>query len=356
MSVINEALFLEIQSEPQNSRRRMNLGNEIAYCIHGYGYARIGEPTLPVDREAAVALLAQVKQAVGESGRLGSKSLRPHAYDNFSYLDRSKPWWGFEFETGWSTQDTRRDGIYAAWDIGVNGVTFDGEGEGYFETEITFAPATMEDVLNGSAPAAQFVQYMNDHPNDVYYSGDNYVGTHVNISFPSFNNLDVARVLNNSIHMLPILIEEDGKSVNVRNKLFGRGDIYGGFYTHNMNETNNHWIEGKVFRTTYRMEQFRQYCRTAEALTKIAMKAHEYPKELSGFQIGVSNLLEMVQDPSVEPIFVSNAYLIGSAYRQWLNGGALSDGDRRLIAYEINSHGITPSLDPDSPDTVINLS
>lgn len=357
MSVINEAVFLAIHAEPANSRQRMNLGNELVTCVDPYAYRNTSSaPALPVDRAAALQLLDQLKHVVGASGRLGSKALRPHNYDDFSYLDRTQPWWGFEFETGWRTTEDRRDAIHAAWDIGVNGVTFDGEGEGTYRTEITFAPATMSEVLDGSAPAAQFMQYMNDHPNQVNNTGDTYIGTHVNISFPNFTNDRVVNILNNSIHRLPLLMEEDGRSVNVRKKLFGRGDIYGGFFLRSAPSSGNRWIEGKVFRTTYNMEQFRQYCRTAEALTKIALIAHEHPDQLNGFQIAVTNLLEMVQDPSVEPIFVHNAYLLGSSYRTWLGGGPIDGPNRNLISYEITNHGINPSTDPDSPDTVINLS
>jgi hypothetical protein len=341
VSVIKEDLFCEIVSEPLDSARRVQLSYQVQQVLDPHWHERRGD-YLPVDRTAALAMLEQCRAVIAANGRIGSKGLRPHNFDNFPYLDRSKPWWGFEFETGWRTAATRSEAIHAAWDIGINGVTFDGEGEGNYVCEITFAPATMEDVINGSAPASQFVQYMNDHPEAIYNSGGAFIGTHLNVSFPTPALAATASVLNNSIALLPITRQENGVAVNTRLEFFGRSSIYGGFFQHL--EGGNSWLEGKCFRTTYSMETFQKYCRVGEILTQIGMLVQSEPR-LQHNNIAVSNLLEMFLDPSVQPVFVSNPNYTGVAYRSWISGGSNIAGIMEDLGYSYNPTAVNTPID-----------
>lgn len=324
MAVINQEVFCGIMEEPHTARQEALLG-QVRHILNPYS---LGDGiVLPVNREAAIQLLEQIRRTVAARGRLGSKVLRPHSFDSFDYLDRSQPWWGFEFETGWQNGDVLRQAIHSAWDMGINGVTFDGEGEGSYPCEITFAPSTMEDVVSGEAPACQFIQYMQDHRDDIAYTGSNNIGTHINISFPTLVSPWLTHILNNSLALLPTVVNvsegfECVGDIDVRKELFGRSSLYGGFF-HRNSEEGGSWVEGKLFRTTYSVDQFRKYVRICEALTCIGQKV-QGDRSLQDRYLGVNNLWEMYLDPSVEPVFVRDTTWYGSPSRSWIDGTILA--------------------------------
>jgi hypothetical protein len=116
--------------------------------------------------------------------------------------------------------------------------------------------------------------------------------------------------MNTTLAHLPRFVD----GVDVRLTLFGRSRLYGGFYA--QARPNGTWMEGKLFRTTYAIEQFQSYLRTCRALTKLATAFVEGGTVTSlGRYRYVTNLYEMVTEDA-EPVFSEREYL-----------GVLSSGD-----------------------------
>lgn len=219
-----------------------------------------------VDRASALAAYEKIRGYIRERGFLPGKFLRPWFVDKNIYagLDRSQPWWGFEFETGYRSQEQRAEVIDHVWNT-WNNVAFDSEGEGQAAVEITFAPQEMSKYLDGTADAFKFMEYLTGNPRT--YRGQNEsVGTHINLSDPCMTprNVDaIATSLSRSIAALPTTIPAVG---DVRLYMFGRSRIYGGFNGHE--EHGSVWVEGKLFRTTYDVEVFKRYLKVCEGLTR----------------------------------------------------------------------------------------
>lgn len=325
MSIINQEVFVDIMTNPSHPQYSALRNDLIEGC-------RLRSHPNPVDREAALQVLETAQAYVTRTGFYWGKFLRPYTYDKFEYLDRSQPWWGFEFETGYGNGAMRSVAIAKALELAVNGVSFDNEGDGYSKSEVTFSPAEMSAYEDGTAPAYQFIQYLHNSPELCYRSNNEYIGTHLNMSLPDMNrdHYDfVARALNNSIRALPQTFElEDGVTVDTRLKFFGRAQVYMGCIS------RRDWIEMKLFRTTYDINQFEDYVRTAKVLTRIAMAVRDraplYSQHDDGWeprltvQFGCDNMLEMWQDESVQPNLIVNPEWCGGYSRQYLSGGSYS--------------------------------
>lgn len=330
MAFIKAERFVQLLQEPLPPQRGQegyipityygNIRRQIELAV---GLTAISGVAVPaqVDRASAMAVLNTIRNHVAETGRFDSKVLRPWNVDPQLYneLDRSEPWWGWEFETGWRSQESRAEAIRHTWDTWDN-VVFDGEGEGGNPVEITFAPQEVSKYLDGTANAYQFAEYLcaNRH---TYNGGHSYVGTHINISHPDMQTPESTELImygmNRTIAHLPVTA--NGR--NVRYDLFGRDRLYAGFY---VGEGPANWVEGKIFRTTYDIAQFRMYIRVATALTK-CMSALLRHNTNGAF---VDNLLEMVEDETVEPNVVDDKMRVrgfDSAYGEFVNGALARD-------------------------------
>lgn len=321
MALIDKEIFVKLalapapQAIPNEPMWRQPMS--LLHQVRNATYNRAGNRPV-VDRASALQVLDEIRAYLGDNGYLAGKYLRPWDVDKDLYgrLDRREPWWGFEFETGWTNVDTRKAAIYHTWDTWDN-VVFDSEGEGS-AVEITFAPEEMSKYLDGTAQAYKFAEFLTGNPNTHRGAHDS-VGTHINISDPNLTNENVAEVaykLNRTVAHLPL---RNG-DVDVRKLFFGRSSLYGGFFVGDGNAT---WIEGKLFRTTYNMDEFKRYITTCEALTKCmaALIADNRPNCF------VSNLYEMVTD-GADPVImddVNRGPLDGGRGNGYINGGFARD-------------------------------
>lgn len=270
---------------------------------------RVGAWDFTVDREAALRAYNEVKEVAKRQGYLHTKGIRPYVYDSFDHLDRSEVWWGFEFETGYGTKAERDQAIEFAWNVANDGVTFDGEGEGNYRSEITFSPAEQSKFVDGTAPATQFMRYIAANQLG-QNNGGTYIGTHFNLSVPRVDSHSViSRVLNNSMHHLP--------TASVRQRLFGRSQIYAGCINHDQ------WIECKIFRTTYNAETWERYVRVCQAMSKIAVAARDFPN--ANESTTCTNLEAMVEDPSLAPVLQNVRGYYGSDSGAYVSSNSSND-------------------------------
>lgn len=331
MGILNKERFVDILVAAEPAK------------VDKWGYVRGGSPIrgqlnlivrrpdihqVQFDRESALEMYDQIKAYISRVGYLPGKYLRPWDLDPQLYagLDRTKAWWGFEFETGYRTREARSQVVEHVWETWDN-VVFDSEGEGNAGVEITFGPQEMDKFDDGTAQAYQFVEYLDSIPELVDNRGAEGVGLHINMSIPEMdrNNINyIAYSLARSVAALPV----DMNGENVRMKLFGRTRIYGGFFPQVGND--GVWIEGKSFRTTYKVEQFKQYLKTCAALTAIAklvaldsMKPRQMKVGQEKMYPHVTNLYEMVTDGAV-PVVVWEKYIRdgidGMRGNNYLNG------------------------------------
>lgn len=260
--VVQEATFRELKTSIYDMSR---------YLRQVPGQRR-SEVVMPeIDVAAAEAMYNEVKQYVVTHGYLAGKWFRPYLWTNVNEmgLDPDQPWWGFEFETGYSSQEAMSTALTYCWDTYDN-VTFDSEGEGNYYSEVTFAPANMSDFLTNQAAATGYINYLSDNKALTNNTGQAFIGTHINISVPSMRATDVKdrsvyerlagirRVLNRSVGSM---------TSDQLMQRFGRSPLYGGFFL-NQDDNGNYWFEGKVFRTTYDAAVFENYVTVAKGITK----------------------------------------------------------------------------------------
>lgn len=218
------------------------------------------------NRESAGAVLDALGDYVKAGGQFG-KGLRPWDINAkiFDALDRTQPWWGWEFETGWKSPADRSTAVAHAWD-NYDGVMFDGEGEGHYPVEITFTPAEAYRHFDGTAPARQFIDWVGKNKKLVHNGGTNNVGTHLNMSHPLFTS---AAVVSRTTRFLNRTLVATLRTKGHNLQLFGRELIYGGFYEQTSNGGKNNWTEFKGFRTAYDITTFDRFLSTAAGLQKV---------------------------------------------------------------------------------------
>lgn len=258
MGIVSEDVFVE-------AVRRSPTAALQAVRILAYSNAHPPHAAAMADRATALRVYGQIKDYITTNGYLPGKYLRPWELDNQLYarLDRTKPWWGFEFETGYKSREDRAAVINHVWDT-WNNVVFDSEGEGNAAVEITFAPQESEKFHDGTADAFKFVEYLTNNPRVMQGNGAA-VGTHLNFSHPNLTTNNYGRVaqgLQRTVAVLPKNCAEG----DTRLHMFGRAALYGGFFCNAAEESC--WIEGKLFRTTYDIEVFKRYLKVSEGLTK----------------------------------------------------------------------------------------
>lgn len=274
--------------------------DSIRYQIRSAAMLSQGRVRGQLSRESALEVWDLLKDYVVERGYFSSKTLRPWEIDPLlsSDLDTSEPWWGIEFETGWADHRARSQVVEHVWETWDN-VSFDGEGEGDSPVEITFAPQEVSKYLDGTANAYQFAQYMASRT-DYMETENEHIGTHINISHPLLtqdNRSNIVRGLNMSIAALP-RTAADG--VDVRTRYFGRTYLYGGFGGRGRAERP--WVEGKLFRTTYRADVFARYMQVFKTLTDlVGILARAQEGRPVTYVPFVTNLLDMLANADATP-------------------------------------------------------
>lgn len=276
MGIVNKEIFADKYASDEGVRREAALAVNQYHASHPYGYG--------VDRESALQVYDQIKNYIMRVGYMAGKALRPWDIDNtiYSQLNREEPWFGVELETGFVSQEARAEVISDIWDRWDN-VVFDSEGDGDYPSEITFAPVEVSKFDSGEAPVMQYMEMIsNEHKDKMYRSRQPYVGTHFNFSFPELNQHNIIRVvarLNEILDGLPLKLPPNARK-NTRSVLFGRQSIYGGFYARQSGDRQAVWIEGKMFRTTYDIKQFRGYIEVMKRFVHLAQKTIEQPEPM----------------------------------------------------------------------------
>ena len=285
----------------EDLQRASDLHRELYTSGREYNYGTTPTSFSNVNREEARALYDTLKNYVLSNGRFTHKSLRPYLWMDVNELglDPDAPWWGFEFETGYISREARSTVLAYCWD-NFDNVTFDGEGEGHFPSEVTFAPENMSSFIEGTAPGYQFTQFLSDHNPLTNRTQYTCIGTHINISIPEMRKVQWTTDFDKKLwYVVSTLNRTLGTISRESNEYyFGRDVLYGGFGS-NSDEANNTWLEGKLFRTTYDIEVFKRYVRVCQALTKVLQKVWHSDTNTYHF---CANILDMFEDPMLEPV------------------------------------------------------
>lgn len=316
MGILNQEVFVELCSNDESFRAELSSAMGL-----GYYNRREMAQTLQqgnINREAALEVYAYAREYLVSNGFYDYKALRPWDWDRnaLTSLDPNQAWWGFEFETGYESEEDRATMIRFAWDA-FDGMCFDAEGEGGVYSEVTFSPAERSKFLDGTADAFKFMQYLNDNPQLVNNTGYSMVGTHLNLSVPwarnnPTKNRDLEYLLNNTLHKIPF----------GRYTYFGRETLYGGAFDQGT------YVELKLFRTTYSMEQFQRYIKSADALTRIALAAESLEGSL--LYTYCSNFAELWNNPEAVPVFETDTSLLTSNWDQYVSGSEFCYEDEDL--------------------------
>lgn len=179
-------------------------------------------------------------------------------------LDRDKVWMGWEIECGWADQANYDRVIDYLWRHHDH-VTIDIEGAG-LPTEITFSPAHMDDFKAGKSQVHRFLRWVKRSGVDpAVWSEYSSVGTHLNVSTPTFRSLsiddqyEVVHAVNELLGQLP---------PEKNRELFGRSEPYDyGFVRGEGGEKS--WVEFKLFNSTLDIDEFNGYCAVAEYLVNL---------------------------------------------------------------------------------------
>lgn len=244
-----------------------------------------------VDSKSAKAVLADIEMYIKRGGQQ-HKSMRPwHLCPNVfaDTLDRKQSWWGWEFETGWASAKAQLDAVGWVWD-NIDGCMFDGEGEGNHQVEITFMPDEVKKYKTGKSAAQKFMQWVDANPHMIYKGAGNDVGTHLNMSSPLMtrnNQAQLAAFLNRTLYCCR---QRNGD----RKKLFGRESIYAGFLCNSSNADKNLWLEFKGFRTTYKLEDFESYLKTASGFEKLCQFFYANPDAVGYTEKACINFYDVV--------------------------------------------------------------
>lgn len=284
------------------------------------------------DAASALQVYEQLRDHIERNGYIAGKLLRPWLIDpNYTgHLDREQMWWGIEFETGYKSAKARGTAVRYVWD-NFNGTAFDSEGEGAAAVEITFGPEEMGKFQDGTAQAYRFMQFLDQNPDLVQNGGGEFIGTHMNISHKAFTAENISKfngAMNRTIGNLPSSMDSEYGLIDVRRALFGRSQLYGGFFV--QNQGGKQWLEGKLFRTVYTMNAFNRYIRTGVAMSKslqAIVDAFASNDKLAVAQraVGASpyvdNLLEMALDDTVQPKIMWTMSANGQGNRGDVNAG-----------------------------------
>lgn len=234
---------------------------------HPYDYRRDSYNSTPSTRgwvdnvltyDGAVGLLEYCERQIKENGTIFHKSNRPwQLLDLSKKLDPTKTWVGFEFETGFETEQALRDVMGWVWDNTMHSV-MDREGGNRYPVEITFAPDYMENYLEGKSDMHRLYAYIASK--NYQLTPSQYSGTHANISVPSFRSRDNRWKMTYVRHILNSILQSGYID---RRTAFGR-EPYGWCY---QADTGVH-LEFKLFLSGENVEAFNRHVRTTHAIVQ----------------------------------------------------------------------------------------
>lgn len=173
-------------------------------------------------------------------------------------LDTDQPWLGFEYETGLNSQKDYEALINYVW-FNTMHVAFDMEGYGPWSPEITYPPQNLAEYVNGTSYLQKTIKWMNESGVKMASFGDARVGTHLNLSTPSFRKLsDVKQDLLTHIlsRSLVMMSEEEMRPLFGR-RLYGLATRMAG------------WVEFKMFRSTDDLVVFNGYIKVATRMAEV---------------------------------------------------------------------------------------
>lgn len=233
-----------------------------AQAIAGAMQFKVGK----FDEERVKAWLANEKTNHLQH-RLG-KGYRPWDLINVTAkLDKTQPWIGVEYETGYKTNAAYQSVVNYLWQNHPF-TAIDREGCGAYPCEITFSPVNMNDFMTPDYAMDKLIGWMNENDAKKPGHAGSMVGTHVNVSTPAYRNAEatqqrtVVRVLNTSAYNM-----KDSQ----HKALWGRSP-YGYFYQQAPGP--NGWIEGKMFDSVGDLAKWQAYKPTmARIATLIEMLA-----------------------------------------------------------------------------------
>lgn len=275
--------------------------------------------SLRVTESSALALYNMCRDYVVTNGFFYNKALRPWEVDDtlLSNLDRNQSWIGWEFETGYVSAAARSEVVAHLWDNFSN-TAFDSEGEGAAFGEYTFAPEEYSKYEAGTDQATVFMEYLSYNRRLCNCTSSTMIGTHVNFSIPGADNyITISAVLNHSLHYL---------SNAERASLFGRGQLYAGFFD------QGNYVEGKLFRTTYNIERFKQYRAVGMRIVKLAEWINANVKYSTKY---ISNLYAILAGYQVTPL-VEAVSDTNFCYEDLSDGGYVSGGPLNEDDYDYN--------------------
>lgn len=222
------------------------------------------------------------------------KGFRPwNVIDLTSNLDASKAWIGWEVETGWQSREYREEAVrqfFATYEH----VCIDSEG-GSYGVEFTWTPKEVGAYEEKDHPL-MFMPKFNRRAE--HHDPEEEIGTHINISTPTLRAMSEEGVCVVSSSLNRMLGEFDSDQ---KERLFGRPRLYGGFYVRgnvsNEDSGAGHWLEGKLFNSTYSVPVARGYIavgnRLAELVEAVAAEAVRVTSEASlptsHARVGINN-------------------------------------------------------------------
>lgn len=191
------------------------------------------------------------------------KALRPWTVVPITdSLDPNKAWIGWEVETGWNNEE-HRSRVIEDFLSTFNHVCTDEEGAA-FGVELTWCPREADAYVSEEEHPLMFVT---KYVRCAYkHDPEDYVGTHINVSTPAFRTTSsdvkaaVCSALNRTLNHM---------SGTERERLFGRACLYGGFLIQGDDTTNNTWLEGKLFNSTYSKPVARGYIAVGNRIAEL---------------------------------------------------------------------------------------
>lgn len=238
------------------------------------------------------------------------KGFRPwNVIDLTSNLDASKAWIGWEVETGWKEEEYRDEAVRTFFDT-YEHVCIDNEG-GRYGVEFTWTPKEVGAYEEKDHPL-MFMPKFNRRTEE--HDPSDEIGTHINISTPTLRAMSESGVcvVSSSLNRMLREFEHDQKE-----RLFGRPRLYGGFYVRgnvsNEDSGAGHWLEGKLFNSTYSVPVAREYIavgnRLAVLVEAVAAEAvrisSEADAKVSMASIIITNGYECLRKDGVAPSLTS---------------------------------------------------
>lgn len=243
---------------------------------------------MPVEKNASIHYVydwfkryATIKEAVDyavSSGTFIGKGVRSYMlFPPHLRLDHSKPWFGFEVETGFDRLTERMDAL-----IWVNNktryATFDNEGSGEYPAEISFYPTHSVNSLERNCGPLKIINAIEagEFPHPADHLPQEMIGTHFNLSTPftrdGRNKLAVETMIDRLARACDYIAgayeesDDDDEYPEQALCLFGRRpyNVRPIFRCPRFNNNEPHFlssfIEFKWFNTTYSKEQWFGYC------------------------------------------------------------------------------------------------